>query len=647
MSSSEPANKIASLSVSNIGGISESSVTFERGVTLLTGRNATNRTSLLQAIMASLGSDSVTLKGDADRGKVELTIGDSTYTREFRREGDKVISDGDPYLNDPTIADLFAFLLEGNDVRQAIRTLDDLRDIIMRPIDTVEIENEIERKRGDRDELDSRISKLDQLQEELPTLEEERTELIDEIEQKKQELAELEERIDGIDEQVKEDREEREALEQKLEQLNEVRSQLESVRQQIDTQRDSIDALQDEHEEITSQLEDIGPVQEGRIEGINSEIQRLRTQKNEADADIDRIQTVVEFNEDLIDGDVDLFGGRNDEGDVTDQLLGQDREITCWTCGSQTEASQIEEMIAELRELRDEHRQRRRELSEQIEELSDQRQSLQERSRNRSELEERLQTIDAESEERKSRISELSSTRDELTADVKTLESEVEELRAEDDQDSELLDLRKEANRLDVEIEQLERERESVENDISEIEESLAERENLETRREEIQAEIEDLRTRVQELETSAVDKFNGHMESVLTLLQYDNIDRIWIERTEKEVREGREKVRRSYFDLHVVRSTDSGTVYEDTVEHLSESEREVVGLVFALAGYLVHEVYEDVPFMLIDSIESIDPQRIADIIDYFSDYANYLVVALLEEDARVLSDAYRRVTEI
>jgi len=29
----------------------------------------------------------------------------------------------------------------------------------------------------------------------------------------------------------------------------------------------------------------------------------------------------------------------------------------------------------------------------------------------------------------------------------------------------------------------------------------------------------------------------------------------------------------------------------------LSESEREVTGLVFALAGYLVHDVHETVPF--------------------------------------------------
>ncbi len=51
---------------------------------------------------------------------------------------------------------------------------------------------------------------------------------------------------------------------------------------------------------------------------------------------------------------------------------------------------------------------------------------------------------------------------------------------------------------------------------------------------------------------------------------------------------------------------------YEDTLRHLSESEREVTGFVFALAGYLVHDVHEQVPFMLLDSLEAIDSDRIA-----------------------------------
>lgn len=86
-------------------------------------------------------------------------------------------------------------------------------------------------------------------------------------------------------------------------------------------------------------------------------------------------------------------------------------------------------------------------------------------------------------------------------------------------------------------------------------------------------------------------------MVAMLKMLEYDNLARIWLERTEEEVWEGRRKRTKDAFEFHIVRETDSGTTYEDRVENLQESEREVTGLIFALVGYLAHEVYETVAF--------------------------------------------------
>ena len=136
-------------------------------------------------------------------------------------------------------------------------------------------------------------------------------------------------------------------------------------------------------------------------------------------------------------------------------------------------------------------------------------------------------------------------------------------------------------------------------------------------------------------------------MKTILGVLDYANIERIWIERTERTVREGRRKVQRGVFDLHVIRSTEEGTTYEDSIGHLSESEREVTGLVFALAGYLVHDLHESLPFIVVDSLEALDADRIAALVEYFGEYAEYLMIALLPEDAAALGDQHRRVTEI
>ncbi|MFC6724176.1 chromosome segregation protein SMC, partial [Halobium palmae] len=145
------------ISARKIGGIDDTTVSLSPGVTVLAGRNATNRTSFLQSVMAAVGSEAVSLKGDAEEGYVELRLDGERYSRRLRRTAEGVAFDGDPYLDDPELADLFAFLLESNEARRAVAREDDLRELIMRPVDTEGIRAEIERLRAERRSVDERL----------------------------------------------------------------------------------------------------------------------------------------------------------------------------------------------------------------------------------------------------------------------------------------------------------------------------------------------------------------------------------------------------------------------------------------------------------------------------------------------------------
>jgi DNA repair exonuclease SbcCD ATPase subunit len=639
-----------SLHVRNIGGISETTVDFTPGVTILTGRNATNRTSLLQAIMTVHGSDAATIKAEAEEAHVELTIGDSTYTRHLYRQNGSIITEGDPYLEDPTLADLFSFLLENNDARQTVPRDEDLRDVIMRPIDTNKIKSDISRLKSQKEDTDRQIENITKLKKQVPELERKKSELSSKITDKKDKLSDKEEKIQEINEDGGKKTKSGSEFEEKFDALHEVRRNLQTVRDELDSQKDSLDALKDERSDLRSESERYKDIPEGRTNEIKAEIDRLRTRKEKIGNTLNEIQTVIEFNEELLDGShsvfTDIYDG-HDGTDPTEKLLTDDDELVCWTCGSDIDTSQIERMLKKLRDLRDQYVTDRSELTEQIGSLNDERRELEERLRSRELIEEQLGTIEEEIQQREARVDELRRRRDELTDQVASLEKEVEQFQREDKRDSELLDRHKEANRLEVEIERLESDLEDVTAEISRIEDRIADLNELETKRSEIQSEMQDLRTRVKRLEEEAVEAFNEHMSAVLNILNYDNINRVWIERTQMRSDRSRTVVTEGRFEIHVVRSTDSETVYEDTVDHLSESEREVTGLVFALAGYLVHNVHEVVPFMLLDSVEAIDAPRIAALVDYFKEYANYLVVALLEEDAEALSERYERITSI
>jgi DNA repair exonuclease SbcCD ATPase subunit len=645
MAASQDLERGATFSVRNVGGIDATTVELAPGVNVLAGRNATNRTSFLQAIMAALGSDDVSIKGDADEAEVELELGAKTYRCTLTRQDGTVRAEGDPYLEDPELADLFAFLLESNEARRAVASGRNLRDLIMRPVDLEEIKADISRLEGDKRELDEEIETIDARKRDLPDLEAERAQKEDELEETRAELEETEAEIEAADADVETEQEDQNELEEKLEELSETRTQLEDVRYELETERESIRSLQEEQSTLERELEALSETPRGELADLESSIDQLRERRRRLDGEINSLQSTIRFNEEMLEGErTDVYEAMDDGGNLTDDLL-EDGQVACWTCGTDVDRDQITATIDQLKDIRTEKLETKRDLSDELDDLKADKRSLERQRERRQEYEAQLERVDEELEQRRDRIEDLQDRRESYEATVEELEAAIEEL--ESDRYSDILELHREANQLEYELGRLENDLQGVESEIEAIEDRLDDREALTDERADIEDELETMRTRVETVEAEAVEAFNEHMAEVLGALDYDNLDRVWIERVQREVREGRRKGIKTFFELHVVRSTESGTTYEDTVDHLSESEREVTGLVFALAGYLVHEVYEEVPFMLLDSLEAIDSERIAKLVEYFGSFADYLVVALLEEDARALSDVSNRIESI
>jgi chromosome segregation ATPase len=639
------------LTVENIGGIDNTTVEFEPGVNILAGRNATNRTSLLRAIMAALGSDDASLKSDADSGYVEMEIGDTTYKRRFTREDGVVTTEGDPYLDDPELGNLFAFLLATNESRQAVLTEQNLRELIMRPVDTTAINDEIDALEEEKARIDDELSELSQLEQRLPELEGERQEVDEHIEAKEAELEAKREEIDAADASVDESREEKQELDDRMSELGDVRSELDDVRQELRAQRRSLESLQADREELEQDAEDLPDAPAGEIDEIDAQVDDLRAEKQSLQSELNTLQRIIQFNEDNLEGaSSDILdaltddAGHDHDGDVTDSLLEDSKSVVCWTCGHEVDRDDIEATLDELRDLRQSKLSESRDIDDEIDALEDDRITYEEKQRQRNQVQDELRRTRSQIEEREERIEALEERRDSLEDRIVDIEETVEELQTQNDET--ILSLHKEANQLEVDLNRLETERESVIREIEQVESKTGRREEQEERREEVADELEDLRTRIDQIEAEATESFNEHMEAVLETLEYDNLARIWIERTKEEVKKGRRTVSENRFSLHIVRESESGAAYEDTIRHLSESEREVTGLVFALAGYLVHDVHEELPFMLLDSLEAIDSDRIARLIRHFEGYPDYLVAALLPEDAAATTDSYPVVGE-
>ncbi len=637
-----------SVSVRNIGGIDETTVDLQTGVNVLAGRNATNRTSFCRALMGALGSNKVSLKADAETGGVTLEMPTDSYSRRLERTNGSVVLSGEPYLDDPTVGDLFAFLLESNDARQAVARSEDLRELIMQPIDTDEIQSKIDTAVAEKRRLDDRIEDLADLETELPVLEADLETLEADIDETEAELEAKRTVLAEMDGSIEATQAEQDAIEETFEKLQSVHSELEELRFRRETEQESIETLRAERKALTEELEGLAENPEDERERIAQRLEEYRTRRSELDSTTNQLQSVIQFNEEMLEGTNPAVAKALREESVgsspTDKLTDSEK-IVCWTCGSEVSTDDIESTLDRLKGLRREKLAERRELRTEIDSLSEQQRTLKAAADQRHTLKQKRERTTDEIETRSERVDTLTEELEMLRQKASELEAELES--HEESKHSELLDIHAEINDLEFELGRTETEREQLTERIEAVERKLETREDLELKRQDLAERLTELRTRIGKLETEAVEAFNKHMDAVLEMLGYDNLARIWIERSTEERKQGRQTLEQSVFRLHIVRQTDDGRSYEDSIEHLSESEREVTGLVFALAGYLVHEVYEEVPVMILDSLEAIDSERIAALVEYFSEYVETIVVALLPEDAQALDERHHRVTEI
>ncbi|AZH26719.1 archaea-specific SMC-related protein [Haloplanus aerogenes] len=627
----ENGDESLTLDVRNVGGIEQASVTLDPGVTIVAGENASNKSSLLGSLGGVLGGPHPPLRGGADRGSVTLAFdGDRFDLDLIRRDGETVVADATPYTTATTLVDLFVSLGEENPIRRAVVDSGDLHELLMRPVDTAAIEAEIERLQNRREEIDERIEELDATVEDLPELEvrarqlaERQADVADRLESKRAAITEADYRDAA------------EATQDLLDDLEAARSERDQLRDRRDTKRRAVDSLRDDLEGVDERLTDLSGEAElesvdDRIEQVDAELTRLRDRKGRLDETINALSPIVELNQQFL-ADARLPSTFDADG-VVDDLHPGSGSITCWTCGQSVDRAEIKSQVEAVEAILQEKRRERTTVEARIEERKKERATLDARRDEYDDLVARRRQLEREIEERERTLADLDSRIDEVGKRIERLEAELAETDAADA----LVDRHREVSDLEYERGRLERELSDVEERIEAAEAAKAERETLREERAEVTSELAERRDRVERIERETVETVNECMARVLDRLGYRAVERVWIER--------REEADGTVFDLQVVRTADDGTVYRAAVDTLSKSEREVVGLVIALAGYLVYDVAETVPVVVVDAIEMLDAERIHGLLDFFDEHARYVVAAVLPEEAERLRKRFDTV---
>jgi len=563
------------LSIENVAGIRSGEATLEPGVNAVRASNWQGKSSFLASIETVFGTATPLTEGQ-DTGRVRLETADATYTVELERTDGTVSRSGTPYLTteyDRARAAQFAFLGEDNGVRRAVRNGDDLEAVLTRPLDFENIDERIAELRAEREQIERELERATEAADRLPQLQQRVTDLEAELDALREERAELETEAADTDarQELSELRAKRDREDDRIERLE---TTAERIRETLAEKRSELDALT-----VPSDTD------------VESELEAVHDDLRDIERDLELLRAVYEANKRVLDeGRVELLT------DVSHEMLTD--SVDCWLCGETTTRNDIEAQLAAIDQRITDLRDRAAARRERVSELEAKRDEIRTARRRESDLTDRIADLEsrlAETEEsldaaRETRA-DLASRIDDLAADVGTAQDRRTDLESE--------------------IKYLEAELSDARDELETAERRADKRSTLDDEYDAVSEEITDLRNRKDDVKRQVRESFSAALEDLL-----DRFDT------------GFETARlTSTFDLVVARGGR-----EAQLDALSEGERELLGIVAALAGHEAFDVSERVPVLLLDGLGGLASDNLRVLVEYLRDRAPYLVLTAYPE---------------
>lgn len=296
--------------------------------------------------------------------------------------------------------------------------------------------------------------------------------------------------------------------------------------------------------------------------------------------------------------------------------------VTCWACGDEAAVSEFEQTVEELTDLIENDKQRRHEYQPRLDEIESKIETAKRARKHVGDLEAKVSDLEATVEDRRQSLETKRELLEEVRAELDDLDERLAEQESE--QTAEVTDLQEQIEGVRVDLHSAQSEADRLESSVSDLKGRLEERERKKEEIDRLTAEITTLTDRIQTLEQDLREGFNDAISDLIEVLDYERIERIRLD---------------GGFDLIVAREVNS-VVRQDEITHLSESEREMVGLVLALAGYVAFGGSDLALPLLIDTLGAFDSERTAKLISYFADETPFLLAALLPDSTAAVDAA-------
>jgi len=594
------------LEIENIGGIRFGEASLSAGPNIVQASNFQGKSSLLAAIQTVMGTtgqfeENHPLMEGANESHVSLETEDATYKTTLEQSvgtnENTVSRSGDTYLTgeqDRIAARLFAFLGEDNPVRAAVREKNQKRltELLKKPLETENIDLRIDSLRSDIVDIEEELNQAEEAAEKLPAVQEEVTQLENELEELKERRDELEETVDEDTEQ----RDLRNELTSKQSELDRTQSQLERLKNQVERREEQLEEKQKELNELEVPEE----------QGLDTNIGEKQDRVEELELKIDLLGDLYRSNRAVLDeNELTLITDleRSLSGDTFD----------CIVCGQGTSEEDVEEQLQAVKEKQQSLQDEKESLDEEIEKIQQRKREIRLNSQERERLETEVKQLKVDIQEDEQEVENLEGVIEELTEEVEDMETEYEEAEQEEKEYSS--ELKTVQQKIGTTENKLSRARDKLER----LEDEASDRDESEKQLEAKKEELEELKQRREKKYDELVDQFDEAMADIISTFA-PGFDGAFLNK-KKNPDDSVE------FEINLARNGRT-----TDIQNLSEGERELVGIVTALAGYRTFNVDERVPCILLDSIGQLAAEHIRHMIEYLEDTAEVLVTTAYPE---------------
>jgi len=620
------------------------SVRVPPGVAVLWEESPERRSLLVQCLRIGLGSEAVALDSDIERGQVRMELDGSSYKRSIERTDGRPVASGDRYLDDAELADRYAFLQRSLARERPISDTAVLRDVLFHPSRIEEKRDHVEQLMDEVSELNQQLAAMSSSESELSSLSDRREVLEDRIE-------DLEQRLDRKESEIRQRQDARTGgtvtptgVQPSLGEIRGAREDVRDIRYEIRTTFEVLSSLHDERRSVRNELRAVEQrIGDSAGDGSVS-VTNLRREKEQLQRSVRQLQNVIELASGLLDrdGSGPLVEELADSPGTAFESVGEaGGELVCLMCGSAIESQQVEATVETLRSIRTAKIAEMDDLEAKIEERERENNREQRVLNRKLELERKVEDIESEIENRREVVSRLRDRRASLVANLEQFQNG---LRSREEADeNELLALEREATRLTLDLHRADSEWEDLVGRTNRIVERLEKRDDLRAERTRMTEKRAMLRAEIDDIEGELIERFNDTLQTLVEAIDPEPVEDVWLERRGVNSGAVDRGPDRTVPALYVSRDPGTEADSGDTVENVGTDCRSVAAFLTRLAGYIVHDVHETVPFMLVEPPDCLGEESVERTIEQLSSAPEYLIVSTAQPvDVEATEDVHR-----